>query len=192
MNIPNFLTILRITSPFFYIIICLFVDEKVNESMYIFIIFFIGLNKSNIYTPSKIENVELPRFESKELFSGIKIDSQDIIENSDYSLINIWASWCVPCRSEHEILMLLSKTKGLDLYGINYKDDKKNAIKFIEELGNPFKKIGTDNNGRSSMVWGVYGVPETFLINKNRKILIKIIGPINNDDVEQIREIING
>ena len=84
--------------------------------IFIFIIFFIGLNKSNIYTPSKIENVELPKFESKELFSGIKINSQEIIKNSDYSLINIWASWCVPCRKEHSLLVKIKKKNKIKYY----------------------------------------------------------------------------
>ena len=119
------------------------------------------------------------------LFDENKILSSIDINNSDVALVNIWASWCIPCRSEHEILMLLSKTKGLDLYGINYKDDEKNAIEFIKKLGNPFKKIGADNNGRSSMVWGVYGVPETFIIH-NGTVIYKHIGPIHMNELEEI------
>jgi len=159
--------------------------------IFIFIIFFIGLNKSNIYTPSKIENVELPRFESKELFSGIEIDSQDIIENSDYSLINIWASWCVPCREEHSILVKIKKKIKLNIIGINYKDKKNNSIEFLNELGNPYDTIIVDKNGLISISFGAYGVPETYLVNSNAKILKRYIGPLNEDNINELFNIIN-
>ena len=128
----------------------------------LFLVFFSQLLSRDVTKlSSQLIERPVPDFSMPTLFDENNILSSIDITSSEVALVNIWASWCVPCRSEHEILMLLSKTKGLDLYGINYKDDKKNAIKFIEKLGNPFKKIGTDDNGRSSMVWGVYGVPET-------------------------------
>ena len=157
--------------------------------LFIFIIFFIGLNKSNIYTPSKIENVELPRFESKELFSGIEIDSQDIIENSDYSLINIWASWCVPCREEHSILVKIKKKIKLNIIGINYKDKKSNAAKFLSDLGNPYHEVLIDLDGTKSIEFGAIGVPETYLIN-NKIIVKKYIGPLDQSKLKDIIEII--
>ena len=111
-------------------------------------------------------------------------NTSDVAEKN-VVLVNIWASWCIPCRSEHEILMILSKIEGLNLYGINYKDNKDNALKFIEQLGNPYNKIGTDRNGRSSMVWGVYGVPETFIIHKGI-VIYKHIGPIHMNELEDV------
>ena len=108
-----------------------------SSLLFIFIIFFFGLNKSNIYTPNKVTNIEIPNFESRELFSNQKINAYELIQNSDYSLINIWASWCLPCRDEHPILINLQDKKKLNLIGINYKDKKKNSIKFLNELGNP-------------------------------------------------------
>jgi cytochrome c biogenesis protein CcmG/thiol:disulfide interchange protein DsbE len=81
--------------------------------------------------------------------------------------------------------MILSKIEGLNLYGINYKDNKDNALKFIEQLGNPYNKIGADRNGRSSMVWGVYGVPETFIIHKGI-VIYKHIGPIHMNELEDV------
>ena len=104
---------------------------------------------------------------------------------TNVALVNIWASCCIPCRSEHEILMILSKIEGLNLYGINYKDNKDNALQFIEQLGNPYNKIGADINGRSSMVWGVYGVPETFIIHKGT-VIYKHIGPIHMNELEDV------
>ena len=109
--------------------------------------FFFGLNKSNIYTPNKVTNIEIPNFESRELFSNQKIKAYELIQNSDYSLINIWASWCLPCRDEHPILIYLQDKKKLNLIGINYKDKKKNSIKFLNELGNPYDTIIIDKNG---------------------------------------------
>ena len=159
--------------------------------IFIFIIFFIGLNKSNIYTPSKIENVELPKFESKELFSGIKINSQEIIKNSDYSLINIWASWCVPCREEHSLLVKIKNKIKLNIIGINYKDKKNNSIEFLNELGNPYDTIIVDKNGLISISFGAYGVPETYLVNSNEKILKRYIGPLNEDNINELLKIIN-
>ena len=154
--------------------------------LFIFIIFFIGLNKSYIYTPSKIENVELPRFESKELFSGIEIDSQEIIENSDYSLFNIWASWCVPCREEHPLLVKIKNKIKLNIIGINYKDKKNNALKFLDEFENPYTYILSDTNGTASIGIGAYGVPESFVLNKKKEIIKKIIGPIDKKKFNEI------
>ena len=152
----------------------------------LFLVFFLHLLSRDVTKLSSPLIVKpVPDFSMPSLFDENNILSSIDITSSEVALVNIWASWCVPCRSEHEILMLLSKTKGLDLYGINYKDDKKNAIEFIEKLGNPFKKIGTDNNGRSSMVWGVYGVPETFIIH-NGTVIYKHIGPIHMNELEEI------
>jgi cytochrome c biogenesis protein CcmG/thiol:disulfide interchange protein DsbE len=119
------------------------------------------------------------------LFNDDQSFSTSDIADKNVVLVNIWASWCIPCRSEHEILMILSKIEGLNLYGINYKDNKDNALKFIEQLGNPYNKIGTDINGRSSMVWGVYGVPETFIIHKGT-VIYKHIGPIHMNELEDV------
>ena len=157
---------------------------SISLILFTVVVFFLALNSDKRYTTEKIVGKNLDNFEINFLLND-EVFKKDNLTDDKYHLVNIWASWCVPCRSEHEILMLLSKTKGLDLYGINYKDDKKNAIKFIEELGNPFKKIGTDNNGRSSMVWGVYGVPETFIIH-NGTVIYKHIGPIHMNELEEI------
>lgn len=159
--------------------------------IFIFIIFFFGLNKSNIYTPSKTKIIEIPNLESKELFSGQQINSNDFIMNSDYSLINIWASWCIPCRDEHGILLKLKNKTKLNLIGINYKDKKKNSIEFLNELGNPYDVIITDKNGLIAVSLGAYGVPETYLVNNKSKILKRYIGPLSKDNIDELFEIIN-
>ncbi len=159
--------------------------------IFIFVIFFLGLNKPNFYTPDKIKNNKLSKFTSKELYTNEEFDSEQIIENNEFTLINIRSSWCIPCRSEHHILMNLSKNVNLHIVGINYKDKKNNSIKFIKEFGNPFSKILTDPDGIISISLGAYGVPETFLINNKSEILKKYIGPLNYDNFLEIKKIID-
>jgi|TARA_B110000967_G_scaffold140304_1_gene143292 cytochrome c biogenesis protein CcmG/thiol:disulfide interchange protein DsbE len=152
----------------------------------IFLIFlFQLLNKDVKKLSSALIEKPVPEFEMQTLYSDITLLNSNDINSSNVALVNVWASWCIPCRAEHEILMLLSKIEGLDLYGINYKDKKINALNFIDNLGNPFKKIGVDKNGRSSMVWGVYGIPETFIIHKGT-VIYKHIGPIHLNELENV------
>ena len=103
--------------------------------------------------------------------------------------MNIWSSWCVPCRDEHNFLKDLSNEKNLNLIGLNYKDKTENAKNFLIELGNPFDIIFLDQKGIIAIDWGAYGVPETYLI-KNNIIIKKIIGPLNYNLVKEIKEII--
>ena len=91
--------------------------------------------------------------------------------------VNFWASWCGPCRAEHPILEQMAED-GLNLIGVNYKDQPGNALGFLEELGDPFAKIGADFTGRTGLEWGVYGVPETFVIDSNGKVLYRHPGPL--------------
>ena len=154
--------------------------------MIIFIIFYKGLQNTNIYTPESKISYEIPLV-SVELFNSNEIVSTKEIFNSDnYYLLNIWSSWCVPCRQEHSILMELTKNDNLNIIGINYKDAKKNAKNFLNELGNPYDEIIFDDKGTNAIEWGAYGVPETFLINKN-KIIKKYIGPLTNKSMEEIK-----
>ncbi|UNF43926.1 DsbE family thiol:disulfide interchange protein [Bartonella krasnovii] len=94
------------------------------------------------------------------------------------TLINFWGSWCLPCREEHPLLMKISQDKRFDLIGINYKDNKVNALRFLNRFGNPFKLIGFDASGYTAIDWGVYGPPETFLLNKESIIIAKHVGPL--------------
>ena len=155
----------------------------------IFIIFYMGLQNTNIYTPEIKINNEIPSF-SAELFESNKlVNSSEIFNLNKFYLINIWSSWCVPCRQEHSLLMSLNKNKKIKVIGINYKDTKKNAKFFLDELGNPYDQIIFDKEGINAIEWGAYGVPESFLIYKG-KIIKKYIGPINKKSIKEIKSII--
>lgn len=97
------------------------------------------------------------------------------------SLVNIWGSWCAPCREEHPWLMELANDPRIRLIGFNYKDKPENAIRFLRQLGNPYDAVGADGNGRTAIEWGVYGVPETFIVGPDGVIAYKHVGPINQD-----------
>ena len=94
------------------------------------------------------------------------------------SVVNIWASWCVPCHDEAPLLTALAKDKRLQIVGINYKDSPDNARRFLGRYGNPFSMVGVDGNGRASIEWGVYGVPETFVVGREGTIVYKLVGPV--------------
>tara|TARA_B100001057_G_C22800636_1_gene931360 strand:- start:323 stop:841 length:519 start_codon:yes stop_codon:yes gene_type:complete len=151
----------------------------------VFFIFYKGLQKSNIYTPNINIKKNIPIFETKILDSAEIVNSENYFLNNKFYLVNIWASWCVPCRKEHRFLNILSKKENIEIIGLNYKDNTKNAKEFINELGNPYSVIFLDLNGTIAIEWGAYGVPETFLVY-NKKIIKKIIGPINNDSFIEI------
>tara|TARA_B100000795_G_scaffold159972_1_gene120264 strand:+ start:2079 stop:2600 length:522 start_codon:yes stop_codon:yes gene_type:complete len=155
-----------------------------------FIVLYKGLNNSNIYTPKIIDKKDIPVFKARDFDSNIFIASENIFEENNYYVVNIWASWCVPCRKEHPLLMKLSKNQSVKLIGLNYRDNLNNARKFIKELGNPYDQILIDNNGTLGVEFGAYGVPETFLIDKNKKIIKKFVGPINQEILEEIKLII--
>jgi len=155
-----------------------------------FIIFYKGLNNSNTYKPKISDKKNIPTFEAKDFNSNTYLKSKKIFEEDIFYIVNIWASWCVPCRTEHPLLVELSKNQSAKLIGLNYRDNLDNAKKFINEFGNPYSQIIIDNDGTLSVEFGAYGVPETFLINKNKKIIKKYVGPINKEIVEEIKFII--
>jgi cytochrome c biogenesis protein CcmG/thiol:disulfide interchange protein DsbE len=99
------------------------------------------------------------------------------------SVVNVWASWCVPCHDEAPLLTKLAKDNRLQLIGINYKDAPDNAQRFLGRYGNPFASVGVDGNGRAAIEWGVYGVPETFIVGRDGKIAYKLVGPITPDNI---------
>ena len=102
------------------------------------------------------------------------------------SLVNVWASWCVPCHDEAPLLTELAKDKRFQLVGINYKDAADNARRFLGRYGNPFAVVGADGNGRAGIEWGVYGVPETFIVGRDGTILYKLVGPITPEAIETV------
>jgi cytochrome c biogenesis protein CcmG/thiol:disulfide interchange protein DsbE len=155
----------------------------------IFIFFYRGLKNTNIYTPEIKINNKIPTFTGNLFYSNQVVNSSNIFESDKFYLLNIWSSWCVPCRKEHALLMNLMKNKKINVIGINYKDTRLNAENFLSELGNPYKKIIFDKEGIIAIEWGAYGVPESFLI-KDGIILKRYIGPLDKKLTKEIKLII--
>tara|TARA_X000000368_G_scaffold358186_1_gene300927 strand:+ start:1148 stop:1666 length:519 start_codon:yes stop_codon:yes gene_type:complete len=155
----------------------------------VFVIFYKGLKDTNIYTPETSSNNKIPKFSVQLFYSNEIINSSEIFNLDQFYLLNIWSSWCAPCRQEHALLMDLAKNKNIKILGLNYKDKRNNAENFLKELGNPYQKIIFDKEGINAVELGAYGVPESFLISKN-KIIKKYIGPLNKDSIKQIKQLI--
>ena len=154
----------------------------------IFIIgtFYVSLKKTEIYDTKNLVGTNLDNFELNSLNKNLKIN-QELVKNSQYTLINFWASWCAPCRAEHKYLVNLKRNaKNLKLIGINFKDEKKNANKFLSEFGDPYHYSAADSEGKVSINFGVYGIPESILVNNDLKIIKKFIGPLNQDEYTSI------
>jgi len=158
-------------------------------AIFILIIFAISLNRDSIYSTEKLIGKKIENFNSKDFYTKEIRDSK-ILKIKDFSLINYWASWCAPCRAEHSELMQLSKKENLNIIGINFKDKKNEAEQFLKELGNPYDHLLIDQDGRFSINLGVYGIPESILLNKELKILKKFIGPLDSKRVIEIIEVI--
>ncbi len=154
-------------------------------------LFFIQLSRgggSNVVPSALIgapvPAVELPALEGLMQAGGqIPGLSPDQLKGQ-VSIVNIWASWCAPCRAEHPILIELSQDNQFQLIGINYKDKRSNALRFLGSLGNPYDIVGVDEDGRSSIEWGVYGVPEPFIVDADGKIAHKHVGPLSPEAME--------
>ncbi|MEO1194394.1 MAG: DsbE family thiol:disulfide interchange protein [Pseudomonadota bacterium] len=159
--------------------------------------FFIGLDPdrdpSAIPSPLMDEEapvVELPPVEGLNL-PGLTADS---LKGSPVTVVNLWASWCAPCRIEHPQLMDLAEVPGVRMLGIDYKDRADKAVTFLEELGNPFEAVGFDQTGRAGIDWGITGVPETFFLDSEGRIRHRHVGPIDAETLKnailpKIREI---
>ena len=158
-------------------------------SLFIFFIFFKGLEKPNNYLPEKNLNKIDTNLTFKKLYDQKEILLEELINNDSFLIINIWASWCLPCRSEHVYLLKLKNENIINIIGINYKDKKSNAIEFLSNLGNPYFEVLVDLDGTRSIELGAIGVPETYLIN-NETIVKKYIGPIDEKKFKEIIEII--
>ena len=157
---------------------------------FIIAVFFISLNKNTNYSTSSLINKETPEFKIIS-FDNSNFYTRDDIKKNNYTLINFWASWCAPCKIEHPILMKLSQTKKLVILGINFKDKEPQAKIFLSELGNPYDLLAKDKNGKHSVKFGIYGIPESLLINKELIIIQKFVGPLSIDDYNNIIKIID-
>tara|TARA_B100000575_G_C22844709_1_gene494814 strand:+ start:88 stop:630 length:543 start_codon:yes stop_codon:yes gene_type:complete len=175
--------------------------EKIKKSIFSLIIlifliisFFIfksALQKEKIYSPKISDNLIFTDFEAVKLNEENKTSFNKVLLGKNFYLINIWSSWCEPCKDESDKLLELKKDTSIMMIGINYKDKKKSALDFLRLYGDPFDEIFIDKQGTISINFGAYGVPETFLINDENKVLKKYVGPLNDKDVYEIKKIIN-
>ena len=145
--------------------------------------------------PSKLPSALIGRPAPKVDFApleGLKVAGQSVpgftaadLSKGNVTIVNFWASWCVPCVQEHSMLIALAMRTGVPIYGVNYKDEADNARRFIGRYGNPYKAVGVDPLGRGAIEWGVYGMPETFVVDGKGRIAYKHVGPISLGSLEE-------
>lgn len=156
------------------------------------VLFYVGLGEGDpSRLPSALIGKPVPKTDLPPI-SGLTRDGQPVPGITDatfkgkVTLVNVWASWCVPCHDEVPFLEALGKDKRFQLVGINYKDAPDNARRFLNRYGNPFAASGRDADGRTSIDWGVYGVPETYVITRDARIAYKLVGPITADNLKTV------
>jgi len=142
-------------------------------------VFFVGMQRENPDgLPTAFAGEPAPPVDIVQLGTAPPFEA-DVLAQPGLKLVNFWASWCAPCRAEHPTLTGLAE-EGIPIYGINYKDDPSKALGFLEELGNPYAAMGADPGGRVALDWGVYGVPETFVIDGEGLVVLRIAGPVTS------------
>ena len=145
-----------------------------------------GLTSDPSEVPTALRDKPVPAFALPPLDDEARSLADTDLVDGEISVINVWASWCVPCRAEHPLLEQIADMDGVSLYGIAYKDKPEDARAFLDELGDPFQRIGADNDGRAGVELGVYGVPETFFVGPDGAIRYKHIGPIDPSQMDKI------
>lgn len=151
----------------------------------LFLVFWFGLNRERpTDLPSELVGKPAPQFALPPLFEGEPGFSTEDLAGGGVKLVNVWASWCVPCRAEHPVITRLAES-GIPVFAINYKDEPADAKAFLAELGNPYALIGADTRGRVFIEWGAFGVPETFVIDGAGRIVYRFPGPLTQADVEK-------
>lgn len=151
-----------------------------------YLLWALNPNRNPSEVPSVLIDKPVPQF-SLPPIAGVDrpgLDTGDL-QQGKVSLVNVFASWCVPCRAEHPLLMRLAEHDGTVLYGINYKDEPAAAREWLGNLGNPYARIGADQSGRAAIEWGVYGVPETFVVDRDGTIRYRHVGPIHSSEMEE-------
>ena len=152
-----------------------------------FLLFFEGLKNDPKIIPSNLISKEIPKFKLSSL-DNESLGDKDL-RTKDFKLVNFFASWCPPCKVEHSSLIELSKR--FKIFGIAKKDTVKNIETWFSEMGNPYSKVGFDHNGMVSINWGVYGLPETFIIDEEQKIIYRHVGAITEKDMKKIKLILD-
>lgn len=145
---------------------------------------YVGLSLDPKRVPSPFIDKPAPEFEVTQLHNADLVFNNELFKGK-VSLFNVWATWCVSCRQEHPVLVELAKTGKVDIYGLNYKDERNAAQRWLKQFGNPYVASAFDADGRVGIDWGVYGVPETFVIDKNGIVRHKHIGPVSWQDLTQ-------
>ena len=153
-----------------------------------FYLLIVERNPSEV--PSNLLNKNVPIFEAQSLFKNEKFISSQEIKN-EIILVNFFATWCKPCRDEHVYIKRFSNEKGIKVIGINYKDNSKKTTKWLKKLGNPYSNVLIDKNGKIAIDWGVYGIPETFIVNSSGIIKYRHVGPITDKIYKKINLLIN-
>lgn len=141
-------------------------------------LFAVGLQLNPREVPSPLIDKPVPAFELARLDAPEQTFSRSDLTVHPVSLFNVWASWCVACRQEHPFLMELARSGDIPIFGLNYKDERNDAIAWLKRHGNPYRASGFDHEGRVGIEWGVYGVPETFIVDAQGVIRYKHIGPL--------------
>lgn len=144
------------------------------------IFLFIGLSRDPREVPSPLVDKPAPAFSLPELSDPTQVFHSEQMRGKVW-LLNVWASWCVACREEHPVLLDLARSRVVPIYGLNYKDERRDALGWLEELGDPYTLSIADADGRVGIDYGVYGVPETFVIDRNGVIRYKQIGPVTEE-----------
>ena len=146
------------------------------------VLFAFGLNPSrDIHAlPSPLIGNPAPKFTLTDVLDPAQSVSNESFKGQVY-VLNVWASWCVPCREEHQALLAISQTHVVPIIGLNYMDERGKAKQWLEQFGNPYQSVPFDNDGRTAINWGVYGAPETYLIDAQGKVVFKFISPITPD-----------
>ncbi|MEM6548606.1 MAG: DsbE family thiol:disulfide interchange protein [Pseudomonadota bacterium] len=148
-------------------------------------VFALGLGREDSQVlPSALKGKPVPTFSLPSLHDETGTFATADLTGSGVKLVNVWASWCGPCRIEHPFLKTLSQ-EGVTIHGINYKDDPVAARGFLEELGDPYTEVGVDRKGRVGIEWGVYGVPETFVVDGTGTVVYRHVGPIQGSDIDK-------
>ncbi len=149
------------------------------------VLFAVGLRHDPSIVPSVLLDKPAPAFDLPPLSENTPgLATADL--NGEVSLVNVFASWCAPCRIEHPLFMRLAEQREVPIYGINYKDKAEDAKRWLEGFGNPYTRIGVDGDGRAAIEWGVYGVPETFVVDREGMIRFKQVGPLSPEVLEKI------
>jgi len=163
----------------------LFVIVPVVVFLGLAVVFFMGLGRDPKIVPSALIDQSVPAFELPAINgSGEGLTNADL--TGAVTVVNVFASWCIPCRAEHGLWMDVAEKGDVRLIGINYKDEAGAATRWLAELGDPYERIGADRDGRVGIDWGVYGVPETFIVDATGRIRYKHVGPVSEQEWREI------